>query len=77
MRDENVRELRKNGKLIFLDRPLEQLIPTSDRPLASTREAVEKRYSERYPRYCSSADKILKTDGIAEHAASDILNINE
>ncbi|MBE6551862.1 MAG: shikimate dehydrogenase [Ruminococcaceae bacterium] len=77
LRDENVRELRKNGKLIFLDRPLEQLIPTSDRPLASTREAVEKRYSERYPRYCSSADKILKTDGIAEHAVSDILNINE
>ena len=36
------------------------------------KEAVEKRYSERYPRYCSSADKILKTDGIAEHAAEDI-----
>ncbi len=77
LRDENVKALRKNGKLIFLDRPLEQLIPTSDRPLASTREAVEKRYSERYPQYCSVADTILKTDGIAEHAAEDILKIKE
>ena len=57
LREGNVRELRKNGRVYFIDRPLASLVPTDDRPLSSTREAIEKRYSERYEIYCASADE--------------------
>ncbi len=59
---ENMRLLAKNGKIYFLDRPLEKLVPTLDRPTASSREAIEKRYNERYELYCRYADKIIDCD---------------
>lgn len=61
LRDENVSLLRRNGRLYFLDRPLELLLPTDDRPLASTAEAIRARYEERYERYCATAD--CRVDG--------------
>ncbi len=72
LRDENVRLLKQNGRVYFLDRPLDQLLPTADRPLASSAEAIKNRYKERFPRYCSVCDLHLKTDGIAEHATEEI-----
>jgi len=72
LRDENVKRLRRNGRLYFLNRPLSQLLPTPDRPLASSAEAIEARYRERLPKYLAAADVELVTDGIAEHAVSDI-----
>lgn len=59
LRDENVSQLKKNGKLLFIDRPLELLITSKDRPLSSDRTLLEKRYHERYPRYCAVADAII------------------
>ena len=53
---QNVDALRQNGKLIFLDRPPEELIPTADRPLASTVDAIRRRYAERLPLYRAAAD---------------------
>ncbi len=73
LRDENVRLLKQNGRIYFLDRPLEQLLPTADRPLASSAEAIKKRYNERYPRYLDTCDSHLKTDGVAEHAKEEII----
>ena len=68
----NVTSLRKNGKLYFIDRPLECLLPTSDRPLASTREDIEKRYSERYNIYTARADVRVLADCDAECVAGKI-----
>lgn len=56
LRQENVDALKKNGRLIFLDRPLEALVTTADRPLSSDRALLEQRYRERYGRYCETAD---------------------
>lgn len=64
LRDENLRFLRANGVICFLDRPLEQLITTDDRPLSSDREKLKKRYEERYERYCTTAD--FKIDCVTE-----------
>ena len=61
LREENVEKLRQNGRLYFIDRPLYLLTPTSDRPTASDREKIEKRYRERYGIYSSVCDK--KIDG--------------
>lgn len=74
LRGENVDALKLNGRLYFLDRPLCQLMPTPDRPTASSKEAIEARYRERLPIYKEVADVALATDGIAEHAVKDIIS---
>ena len=61
LRDDNVRALKRNGRIYFLNRPIENIIPTSDRPLALDRAAVEARFRERYGRYLSTCDMEVKT----------------
>ena len=55
----NTQLLKENGKMIFLDKKLEDLITTADRPLSSNLEDLKKRYDERYDIYVSSADYII------------------
>lgn len=59
LREENVKNLKKNGRIIFLDRPLDELVVTNDRPLSCNRTLLEQRYRERYHRYCDTADQII------------------
>lgn len=73
LRQESVDNLKKNGRLYFIDRPLSQLIPTSSRPLASTAEDIEKRFNERYGIYSSAADVRIDADGSAPMAADKII----
>lgn len=77
LRKENVRALRENGKIYFIDKPLDELIPTSDRPLSSDRTAIEKRYNERYSLYCDIADVKVAVDtdanGVAKKITEDFL----
>lgn len=72
LREENVSALRENGKIYFIDRPLSALMPTEDRPLASTKEAIEERYKERYPIYTDTADYTINADCNAECVADKI-----
>lgn len=69
----NTDNLSKNGKIYFIDRPLDELLPTDDRPLASTREAIEKRYNERYDVYRASANVIIDARVEAEKVATAVL----
>lgn len=77
LRAENVKNLKKNGRVIFLDRPLELLTPTSDRPTASDKEAMKKRFEQRYDTYMSTAD--IRVDGapdakiVAENVKKEFL----
>ena len=70
--DENIDLLHRNGKIYFIDRPLEELLPTSDRPLASTADAIRQRFEERYDRYCATADCRIDGDGSVETVANRI-----
>lgn len=72
LRHENIDALKMNGIIYFLDRPLSDIIPTSDRPTASSREAIEKRYNERYEIYKSSADKFVTVTGVVSDAVTQI-----
>lgn len=54
----NVENLRQNGKIYFIDRPLEWLNATDDRPLSSNKADLEKLYLERYPKYKAAADVV-------------------
>ncbi len=73
LREANVERLHQNGRIYFIDRPVDQLVPTADRPTASTREAIEKRYAERLPIYLKSADERIISVGDPEKVASDII----
>ncbi len=72
LKSENVKRLKKNGRIYFLNRSLEDILPTSDRPLASDRQALEKRYNERIETYISTCDKEIKVDASAEGVAEKI-----
>lgn len=74
LREENVRALKSNGKIFFLDRLLRYLIPTDTRPLASTAEAIEKRYAERHDIYLATADERISPRKTPEGTAQLILN---
>ena len=73
LREENVRALRQNGVIFFLNRPLDDIMPTADRPLSSDREALEKRFNERYDKYKSACDFEIISDTTAEMAVNKIM----
>ena len=62
LRKENVREMKRNSVTVFLDRDLSLLTETSDRPLSSTKEALERLYNERFPIYEKAADVTVKSN---------------
>ena len=69
---ENVRNLRQNGRLYFLNRSLELLTPTKSRPLSSDIEALKRRFDERYKTYLSSADVEIEANGTVNEVADKI-----
>jgi len=73
LRQENVLRLRMNGKIYVLNRPVEHLLPTPDRPLSATAEAVRQRFAERYPIYLSTADAVIENSGTVEDAVKELL----
>lgn len=70
---DNMHALRQNGRIYFIDRSIELLTPTSDRPLSSDRAALEERYRERYPIYSGECDVKINGDGEATSVAEKIL----
>ena len=75
LRKENVDALRQNGVIFFLNRPLEDIMPTADRPLSSDLKALKKRFDERYDKYKAAGDYEIFIDGNPESAAKKILEI--
>ncbi|MBQ8182615.1 MAG: shikimate dehydrogenase [Clostridia bacterium] len=72
LNSENMDFLKENGRIYFIDRPLELLVTTSDRPLSSNRQDLEKRYNERYELYLKSADVHIDGAGTVEQVADRI-----
>ena len=72
LREISVDGMKQNGTVYFLDRPVNELIPTDDRPLARTADDIIKRYHERYDIYVSTADVIISVDGTPEKIADKI-----
>lgn len=74
LRKENIRRLRRNSRIFFIDRPIDMLEITSNRPLSATRELLEKRFSERYGLYSNAADIIIDGSPSVGEIASQIIN---
>lgn len=59
---DNVYALKRNGKVVFLDRKPENLVATKSRPLASNKDDLAKLYEKRYPIYTACADQRIVND---------------
>ena len=59
LREENVRCLKRNGKLYFLNAELSRLQATDSRPLSDTEEKLKQLYAKRMPIYQKSADVVV------------------
>ena len=69
---ENTDILKENGRIYFIDRPLELLVATDDRPLSSNADALKKRYDERYDIYVECADVVVDGSGAIEEVVERI-----
>ena len=67
---ENVENLRMNGRLIFLDRPLCDLVPTADRPLADSMKKMEWLYKARHKVYQTVTDVTVPVTGDIDDTAA-------
>jgi len=70
LRPENVAALRQNGRLFWLDRNPDALVPTDDRPLADTADKMKQLYRTREPVYRAAADEIIPVEGTPGDVAS-------
>ncbi len=73
LKEENMKALSQNGKIYFIDRPLDMLMPTSDRPLTSTKEDLIKKYNERYSLYERWSDVKIDASLSVEQIANTII----
>ena len=72
LKSSNIERLRRNGRIIFLDRPLDMLMPTLDRPLSSDRDHLLSLYEKRYPIYSSVCDLAVDASGAPESISLEI-----
>lgn len=70
LNSENILNLRQNGVIVFIDRPLDALLVGGHRPLSKSKEAIEKLYHERYPIYLASCDFVVQNNGDLQQAIS-------
>lgn len=61
--ENNVRALKRNGVILFLNRSLENLVATADRPLSKDTEKLKNLFEKRYDVYKSCADAVIPADG--------------
>ncbi|MBQ7725838.1 MAG: AAA family ATPase, partial [Clostridia bacterium] len=75
LQHENMALLKENGKVLFLDRPLDQLAVTSDRPLSSNREALAQRFREREHLYRAEADLVADASHDLQTNLQEVLTL--
>ena len=73
----NIRALRQNGVVLFIDRPLEELTVGGGRPLSSSAEALRQMEKERRPFYLGAADAVIPNDGTVQQAVGRALDALE
>ena len=72
-RPENLRALRQNGVVLFIDRPLEDLAVGGGRPLSSSTDALKEMEAQRRPLYLAAADAVIPNKTTATDAVAAAL----
>ena len=65
--------LRENGICIFIDRDIDKLIATDDRPLSNDYEKIKVLYEQRYHLYQKYSDFSIKNNGDIMETVNQIL----
>ncbi len=73
LKNENVKELKRNGKLFFINANLSRLTATGNRPLSNTQSKLEKLYNDRIGLYLSTADIVVPDMETAKEEANFII----
>ena len=78
-RENNITNLKKNGKIIFIDRSVADIMKENheNRPLLQNVENVNKLYNERYELYKKYADITIKNDTTLNSLLNNIINYLE
>ena len=74
LRGENVDALRRNGEIFFIDRSLEHLSASPDRPLADKIDKLKRLYEKRIDIYMDTADFIIDGDCEPADVADSIIH---
>lgn len=74
LRSENVSNLKKNGILFFINRDIQNIKTTKDRPLSNTQNKLLEIYKERLPIYKANSDFEIISDENIEHTINSIVN---
>lgn len=73
LRKDNVVNLKHNGEIVYLNRPIDQIIATSDRPLSSNRDDLIKRFNERKDIYENTCDLMINIGSSLEDNIKKIM----
>ena len=72
-RPENLRALRQNGVVLFIDRPLDALTVGGGRPLSTSAEALKTMEAQRRPLYLAAADAVIPNETTVADAVAAAL----
>ena len=72
-RPENLRALRQNGVVLFIDRPLDALTVGGGRPLSTSAEALKTMEAQRRPLYLAVADAVIPNETTVADAVATAL----
>ena len=72
-RPENLRALRQNGVVLFIDRPLDALTVGGGRPLSTSAEALKAMEAQRRPLYLAAADAVIPNETTVADAVAAAL----
>ena len=66
-------KLKQKGYIFFLDRPLEMLQISPERPIADSEVKLRALYEERMPIYAGTADKVVPNRETVRETCEQIL----
>ena len=72
-RPENLRALRQNGVVLFIDRPMDALTVGGGRPLSTSAEALKTMEAQRRPLYLAAADAVIPNETTVADAVAAAL----
>lgn len=71
--DINIDWLKQNGSVFFINRQLELLTPTNDRPLSKDQNAMKELFINRYHLYLKASDYVIDNNETLEQAIKKII----
>lgn len=75
LREENVIHFKQNGIIFFINRNIQNILPTKDRPLSNNKAKLMEVYNKRLPVYKQTADFEIISDENIEHTIQKITEL--